>query len=162
MLGLHQNFPANIHKTVLFTTPLSIKRLQQTIIQAFYEMNAKSFKIEDVTTPSLPHCTVIFEFGIAEANTFNYLDKEEAERALKAIKKKPLQVTDFFCAIRYYQTHNNKKTPLKFDYYMIRFTYNKNSTEMQIFHERGPRYVPPDDLAALIVNKINGKFLIRH
>jgi hypothetical protein len=158
MLGFYENFPQNIHKKARFTTSISNKRLQQTIIQVFYEMNGKAFNIEEIAVPSIPQCTVIFEFGIAEANAFNYLDKEETDKVLRAIKQKPFQIMDFFCAIRYYKKQNERKTPLRFDYYMTRFTFNKNTMETQIFHERGPRHVSPEDIANLIANKITGTF----
>jgi len=158
MLGFYENFPLNVHKTVRFATLISSKRLQETLMQMFREMNYKNFNLEDIADPSVHQCTVIFEFGIAETNSFNYLDDEETNRALRIIHKKPLQVTDFLCAIRYYKTQNGKKTPLKFDYYMLRFRFDKNSAEMQIFHERGLRYMAPEDIVNLIANKINEKF----
>jgi hypothetical protein len=101
---------------------------------------------------------VIFEFGIAETNDFNYLDEEETKKVLRNIQKTPLQIMDFYCAIRYYRTRKEKKTPLRFDHYLIRFTFNKNSLETQVSHERGPRYTSPQDIIDLIQNKINEKF----
>jgi len=77
---------------------------------------------------------------------------------LTVIQKKPLQVMDFFCALRYYKMQNGKKTPLRFDYYMMRFIFNKDSMEIQIFHERGPRYVSPEDIANFVVNEIGETF----
>ena len=156
--GFYENFPKNVHKTASFTTPISSKRLQQTLIQICHETNNKTFNLEDIADPSIPQCTAIFEFGIAETNNFNYLDNEETNKALKTIKKKPLQTIDFFCAIRYYRRQNEKKIPLKFDYYMVRFTFHKNSLEAQIFHERGPRYISPEDIAHFFTNKINQTF----
>ncbi|MEM3696018.1 MAG: hypothetical protein QXQ94_00745 [Candidatus Bathyarchaeia archaeon] len=158
MLGFYENFPQTIHKTAHFTSVISNKRLQQTLIRILKEINAESFKLEEIADPSIPQCTVFFEFGIAEANTFNFLSSEETNKALKIINKKPFQVMDFFCAIRYYKMENEQKKPLKFDYYMIRFIFNKNYVETQVFHERGPRYISPDDLANLVLNKINEAF----
>jgi hypothetical protein len=106
----------------------------------------------------MPQCPVILEFGIAEANNFNYLDDEEANKMLKIIQKKPLQVMDFFCALRYHKMQNGKKTPLRFDYYMIRFIFNKDSMEIQIFHERGPRYTSPDDLIRFVSAELSKRF----
>ncbi|MDI6691523.1 MAG: hypothetical protein QME50_06655 [Candidatus Bathyarchaeota archaeon] len=158
MLGFYENFPQNIHKTAHFTISVSNKRLQQTLIRILQQINAKPFKLEEIADPSIPQCTVLFEFGIAEANTFNFLSNEETNKVLKAINKKPFQLTDFFCAIRYYKTENEQKKPLKFDYYMIRFIFNKNYVETQVFHERGPRYISPDDVVNLVSNKINEAF----
>jgi len=158
MLGFYENFPQNVHKTARFATPISSKRLQQTLVQILQGINSKTFNLEAVADPSVPQCTVIFEFGIAEANNFNYLDIEETTKALKVINTKPLQVMDFFCAVRYYRTQDEKKTPLRFDYYMIRFIFNKNLIETRVFHERGPRYTSPEDIVNLVVDKITETF----
>jgi hypothetical protein len=124
----------------------------------FHELNTNALNLEDVAVPSIPQCTVILEFGIAETNNFNYLDNEEIAKVLKAIRKKSLQTMDFFCAVRYYKkTQDEKKKPLKFDYYMLRFLFNKRTVEILVFHEKGPRYVSPEDIIAFLANKINEK-----
>jgi len=158
MLGYYESFPENIHKIARFATSISNKTLQQALIRTFHKINNETLSLEDVADPSVPQCTVIFEFGIAEVKDFNYLDDEEKSKALKAIQKKPFQIMDFFCGIRYYKTQNDKKIPLKFDYYMLRFTFNKNSMQIQVYHERGPRYMSPEDLADFVTDKINGAF----
>jgi hypothetical protein len=121
-------------------------------------LNGEKLSLEEVAKFSKPQCTVIFEFGIADGDTFNYLDLEEAQKVLESIRKAPLQVMDFFCAIRYYTMRNGKNKPLKFDYYMFRLIFDKDFMEMQIFHERGPRHVFPNDLASFVFNKINETF----
>lgn len=156
MLGFYENFPEGVHKKALFATSLSNKRLQQTLTQILQKTNDESFSLEEVSDSSIPHCTTIFEFGIAEELTFSYLDREEAKRVLKVIRKRPLSVMDLFCAIRYYKMGNNGKTALKFDYYMLRLLFSsKNSMEIRVFHERGPRHVSPQDLVRFVVSKLN-------
>jgi hypothetical protein len=61
---------------------------------------------------------------------------------------------DFFCAVRYYKCSAEKKTPLKFDYYMIRVIFG-DSVEIRVFHERGPRYISPEDIVTFLVNMTN-------
>jgi len=158
MLGYYDNFPENIHKVASFSTSTSKKRLQQALIQVLCKINSETFTLEDVAHPSIPQCKVIFEFGIAEANSFNYLDSEEKSRVIKNIRKKPFQIMDFLCAMRYYKMQNEKKTPLRFDYYMLRFTFNKKLAEIQVFHERGPRHITPEDAVNFVANKINEAF----
>ena len=155
MLGLYENFPKTIHKTASFSISVSNKRLQQALIQTLQKINKENFNLEEIANPSVPQCTVILEFGIAEANNFNYLDDKETNKALEVIQKKPFQLMDFFCALRYYKMQNGKKTPLRFDYYMMRFKFNRDSMKIQIYHERGPRYISPEDVANFIVNKID-------
>jgi Txe/YoeB family toxin of Txe-Axe toxin-antitoxin module len=154
MLGVYENFPETVHKTADFTISTTSKKLQQTIIQLIKEANNKTFNLEDITVPTIPKCSTILEFGIAEANSFNYLDYEEANRMLEAIQKKPFQIMDFYCALKYYKTQNDKKTPLRFDYYMIRFTFDKDLVRIQIFHEKGPRYASPEDMISFFINGV--------
>jgi hypothetical protein len=158
MLGYYEGFPENPQKTFFFTFSVSNKKLQRTLIQTLHEINGKTFSLQEVSDPSISHCTMIFEFGIAETNIFNYLDKEENKKILKALKKTRLKVMDFYCAIRYYKMKNDKKTPLKFDYYMVRFLFENKLLETRIFHERGPEHATPEDLINFIIRKVNDKF----
>jgi len=155
MLGFYENFPANIHRTDNFTSPLSSRKLQQRLIQVLHQVNCETFSFEEIAHPTVPECTIIFEVGLAEAKSFNYIDEEETKRVLNALRKATFQTMDFFCAVRYYKGAGEKKTPLKFDYYLMRFVFGKNSVEIQVFHERGPRYISPEDLVTFLVKEIN-------
>ena len=154
-LGFYENFPSNIHMVESFNSTLSSKQLQQKLIQVFYDVNRKEFSFEEVANPTIPECKLIFELGLAEAESFNYIDEEELGKALNLLAKERLHTMDFFCAIRYYKGNAEKKTALKFDYYLLRTVYSRDAFEIQVFHERGPRYISPEDLALFIFNKIN-------
>ncbi|MEM3770556.1 MAG: hypothetical protein QXG76_05165 [Candidatus Bathyarchaeia archaeon] len=158
MLGFYENFPVNVQKFRRFATTVSSKTLQRTVIKCLKKLNNENLRLEDVTSPSTSDCTVTFEFGIADGDTFNYLDLEETQKALTEIHKAPLRLLDFFCAIRYYKEHNGKRSPLKFDYYMLRLIFNTGYVEALIFHERGPRHLPPEDLVNLIMERVNQLF----
>lgn len=156
MLGFYENFPQNIHFTELFFTQLSKKALQRHLIKAFYDINQKNFSFEEIGNPTVPGGIVIFELGIADGQNFCYIDKEEAQNISAMIDCKTLSLLDLFCAIRYYKNVKPKKIPLKFDYYMIRLAFGKDRTvELQIFHERGPRYLVPVDIADFLIRKAN-------
>ncbi len=99
---------------------------------------------------------MIIELGIGNENSFNYLNAEEAQRAQKILEKDSLRVMDWFCGIRYYK-NDKTKSQLKFDYYMMRIAFGeKDSVDFLIFHERGPRYISPKELAEFTIHKING------
>jgi hypothetical protein len=155
MLGFYENFPVNIHRIEAFVTPLSNKRLQRRLIQVVHNINRRTFSFEEVACPTVPECTIIFEAGLAEAKSFNYVDEEEKQKVLSALRKTPFQTMDFFCAVRYYKGTAEDKTPLKFDYYMMRLIFGKNNLEIQVFHERGPRYISPEDIITFLVNEVN-------
>ena len=155
MLGFYENFPVNIHRIETFETPLSNKRLQRRLIQVLHDINCRNFSFEEVACPTVPKCTIIFEAGLAEAKNFSYIDEEETRKALSALRKTTFQMMDFFCALRYYKGTAEKKVPLKFDYYLMRVVFGKNSVEFHLFHERGPRYISPEDLVVFLVNEVN-------
>jgi hypothetical protein len=152
-LGFYENFPPNIHLVETFNSALSSKQLQQRLIQVFYEINRKEFSFEEAANPTIPECKLIFEFGLAEAEGFNYIDGEEVKKVQNLLGKENLRTMDFFCAIRYYK--GEKKSALKFDYYLLRTVYNRDILEIQVFHKKGPRYISPEDLTLFIFNKTN-------
>jgi hypothetical protein len=158
MLGFYENFPQYVHKIARFSTSISNKKLQQTLVQILYKINGETFNLDEFAKPSMPQCTAVLEFGIAEVDGFNYLDLEETNRVLESVCKKPLQLMDLFCAIRYYKAKGEGRSPLKFDYYMLRLIFDEGFIEMQIFHERGPRHVPPEDIINLVIKKVNESF----
>jgi hypothetical protein len=157
MLGLYENFPENIHRVDHYTSSLSSQKLQRKLVQALRDANHRQFSFEEVSHPTLGQCTVIFEFGLAENESFNYLDAEETKRVLDALKKQVFQLLDFFLAVRYYKDAATGKMPLRFDYYMVRFAFTAvESVELRVFHERGPRYVSPEDIGNFIERQVNG------
>jgi hypothetical protein len=155
MLGTYENFPANIHVIEVFASQLSSRELQQKLIQVLQEVNRQTFSFDQVAHPALHDCTVILEAGLAEGRSFSYIDEEEAERACTALRKMPFQKMDLFCAVRYYKGTEENKKPLRFDYYMVRVMFGEKTVEVQVFHERGPRYLAPEDLVAFLVNEVN-------
>ena len=155
-LGLYERFPADkIHRLETFSSTLSTKQLQRKLIQVLYEINRKEFSFEELTNPTVPEGKVIFEFGLADGADFNYIDEEELKMVLDFLEKQRLSSMDFFCALRYYKGGGEKKSALKFDYYMLRASFSKDALELQAFHERGPRYISPQELVAIIAEKVN-------
>jgi hypothetical protein len=157
MLGRYENFPENIHVAMSFTSRFTDQKLQRKIMQTSRKINLKSFSFEEIGIPIMHNCTVIFEVGMAEGKSFNYINDEETKRVLSVLKKQSFRVMDFFVAVRYYKGDAQKKTPLRFDYYMVRFVFSGNNyIELQVFHERGPRHIAPADIIDLIRKEVNG------
>jgi len=157
MLGLYENFPENIHITESYTSTLPDHKLQQKLVQTLHVINRKPFIFEEIGHPPMNDCTVFFEVGIADGRSFSFIDDEETKRLLDLLRKQPFKIMDFFVAIRYYKGAATKKTPLRFDYYMVRFIFSGNSSvELRVFHERGPRYTSPEDIVGFIEKEVNG------
>jgi hypothetical protein len=155
MLGKYENFPFNIHFLETFTSTLNCKQFQQKLIQTLKELNRKPFRFEEISIPTIPDSEVIFEFGIAENEGFNFLDEQETNRVLNSLKPQQTASLDFFCAIRYYKISAQKKTALKFDYYMFKSSFAAKNVEFQVFHKQGPRYISPEELVTIITDNIN-------
>lgn len=125
------------------------------MIQAICEVNKKEFSFEEAANPTIPDCKIIFEFGLADAEVFSFVDEEEAEKALDALAEEPMRTMDFFCVVRYYKGKEEKSKALKFDYYLLRTVYSRRLVEMQVFHKKGLRYISPEDLTLFLATKVN-------
>jgi hypothetical protein len=154
-LGQYKNFPSNIHAVESFTSVLSSKKLQEKLIETLCAINQKEYTFEEVSIPTVPDGKVIFEFGLAEDENFNYIDRDEVKKALDLIVKGNFETLDFFCCMRYYEGKEENKRALKFDYCLLRTVFGKELFEIQVFHERGPRYLSPEDLIYFVFNEIN-------
>jgi hypothetical protein len=155
MIRLSENFPKQIHRFERYETTVATKKLQKKLVQVLENINHKTYSFEEITHPTIPNCKIIFEIGLAEAKTFNYIDEVEKIRFLKALKKETCNLIDLFISIRYYRIMEKKSTPLNFDYYLIRIIFDKKTIEAKVFHERGPRYISPEDLITFIINDLN-------
>jgi hypothetical protein len=158
MLGVYSDFPTDVQKIVNFETSISETRLQKTLVEVFYRLNSEESALKEIAYPSLPECMIGFEFGIAEGKDFNYLDTHEKDRLLAATQKKPFPSLDFLCITRYYSVQNQRKRPLKFDHYMLRFRFAKKALQMQVFHEKGPMHLSTKDLPLFITKIVNSEF----
>ncbi len=158
MLGVYENFPDKVQMATFFVSLVSHKRLQQALTEAFHRLNAENLVLEDIGNPSIPQCKVVFELGIAEGQTFSFLDDKETEHVLRIIKERPFPTMDFLCAIRYYRAPDGKMRPLRFDYYLFRFLFGKDLIELRVFHERGSMHVAPGELAAFLGDRVNRLF----
>lgn len=154
-LGTFATFPENVHHMGHYQSFVSIKQLQRTILQFLSTINRKELVFEQISIPTIPDGIVIFEFGLAEEAGFNYLSTQEVNRAVDFLDQEDVDTLDLFCSIRYYRDNGAKRVALKFDYYMIRTVFTRGSLELKVFHERGPRYLSPEDIASFTVNGVN-------
>lgn len=158
MLGRYENFPQVIHGIAEFTFPTSTQQLQQAILEVAHQLNHEAYSVKDFTPFLTSNCQVSFEFGIAEDMTFNYLDKEELERFQKQVETIPLRIIDIFSVIRYHTVNaKGKRTALKFDYNMLRFTFSRKTMQLFVAHERGNQRISLEDFITFLANKINKK-----
>jgi len=156
MLGQYDNFPTNIQGIAQFTYPMSAQTLQRIIAQVLHSLNKQTIDMKTLTKASPNNCVVNFEFGVADADTFNFLNEEELQKLEVTLKQQALPILDVFCAARYYVTEESgKRKSLKFDYSMLRFAFYTKAMELLVYHERGNQRIPLEDLVLFIQNQIN-------
>jgi len=156
LLGRYNNFPANIHGIARFTYTSSAQTLQATIAQVLHTLNKQTIDMKTLTKAAPPNCIVNFEFGVADADTFNFLDDEELKKLENNLKQQALPILDVFGAARYHITEaDGKRKSLKFDYNMLRFAFYRKNMELFIYHERGIQRIPLEDLVLFIQSQIN-------
>ncbi len=138
-----------------FTYRASLRKVQHATVKALYQLNRRKCGLEEITYPSTPRCEVNFEFGIGEEGTFAFLDENELNYLEDEIERNVLTFLDFFCALQYHISDEPRKcTPLKFDYYLLRFVFDRNHLEFMVFHERGPQRVHIEDLIGFLTKNI--------
>lgn len=157
-LGIYSNFPPNIHYIKTYnSTAKSSRQLQQNILQQLLAVNRHELSFEEVSIPTIPNGVVIFEFGLAEDNGFNFLGEVEAKRAHDYVSSHQVRALDLFCSIRYYRQSDTGRQALKFDYFMCRLLFGRGTLEVHVFHERGPLYLSAEDLTEFVVRAVNGQ-----
>jgi len=159
MLGHYENFPETVHGIAHFTHKASMKAVQQAVVAAFTELNQKKYKLEEIARSSGSRCDVDFEIGVGEQATFTFLETSEVERLKEEVAKRTLPLLDFLFVLQYHAiTESGTRSPLKFDYYLMRFAFAKNLTEFLVSHERGPRRVHVEDLVCFVAKHVTMKF----
>jgi hypothetical protein len=156
LLGRYENFPEVIHGVARFSFQSPTRKVQQAILSTLYQLNKEACGLNVITPHLSEKCEASFEVGAAEGVEFSYLDKEELDRLRKSMVERELVMLDFLCVVRYYIVKDRgKRVPLKFDYHMLRFTFQENSMELRIHHERGTQRVPLEDLIIFITKRVN-------
>jgi hypothetical protein len=155
-LGQYENFPETVHAADQFAHEnTAVTALQRIIIEALHRINKEALSLTDVTLFPSQECRVSFEIGVAEGVTFSYVDSREAENLEKIISERELPLLDFLCVVRYHVVKQGKLAALKFDYYLVRFKFQGETLELNVFHERGPRRVSPKELLDFLVKNVN-------
>lgn len=158
MLGRYENFPESVHGVALFDYQDSARKVQQAILCALHHLNHERYDLDAVTPYLKQKCEVSFEFGVAEGFDFNFLDQKELDQCLRSVAEEELQTLDFFFAVRYHLIREGgKRVPLRFDYHVLRFSFQESGLELRIRHERGTQRVPLDDLIDFIAKRINAE-----
>jgi hypothetical protein len=163
MLGRYENFPEIIHGVARFTYRASTRKAQQAIATAFCQLNQRRCRFEEIAHSSTPNCEVDFELGIGENSDFTFLDDDESNRLKAEVARRTLAFLDFLCILQYHVIDDSgRRSPLKFDYFFLRFTFGKNFMELLVSHERGPQRVHAEDLIGFLMKEVEEKLAEQH
>jgi len=121
--------------------------LQKLLAEAFIRLNGLSFQLpyEEAS------CTL--EVGVAEGRDFSYLSEEEAERLRKTLRGRRLPHLDFVIYANY--RRGGRARSLWGDLQRVRIVFPESYTaEIQVFHLKGTRRLPLDELLTKIVEQV--------
>ncbi|MBS7604844.1 MAG: hypothetical protein QXR84_01850 [Candidatus Bathyarchaeia archaeon] len=152
-LGIYTFFPERSHYSAHIKFNVPIIDLQRTILNLLYKLNGCKAEGSLLSLVE-PNVEAFIEFGVADGLVFNYLDVNTLDNLLKAISGKILRVLDFLCIIRYYKVRSDKRVALRSDFFFLRFLFNNDELEIQVFHEKGLQRVSTKDLVKFLVERI--------
>jgi hypothetical protein len=121
---------------------------QRLLAEAFINLNRLSFQLpyEEAS------CTL--EVGVADGKDFTFLWEDETKRLRKTLKERKLPRLDFIVYANYRRGLGRARS-LWGDLQRIRIVFPEEYTaEIQVFHLRGTRRLPLDDLLSRIIEQI--------
>lgn len=160
MLGRYDNFPPIIHGIARLLHQIPLPTLQQLLIASLHEINGRKepYEISVADHPGTYQGELSFEVGVAEGVYFNYLDNNELNKLYESLSSRGLfEILDFLIIVGYYYSRGGKRIALKFDRHILRFLFYENTIELRLFHERGIRRMPLDDLLTYVIKNLNQK-----
>ena len=161
-LGRFTNFPSIIHGTVKISHKTSNTRLQRIIIESLRDLNGHTIpQVLSVASDSgTRKGEVAFEVGVADGLNFHYIDEETYTEIIKPLKaRKSFPVLDVIIIVLYHHTKNGKTIPLNFDHHLLRFTFSPGKFTTGLFHMKGIRRIPLDDLLHQVINRVKRKMV---
>lgn len=97
-----------------------------------------------------------FEVGVAEGIFFNYLDDDEVFRLTRPLGPRwRYPLLDLLIIVTYHYFQEGKKIALNFDHHYFRFTYGRAKLEIKVFHMKGIRRMPLNELLNRVITRIN-------
>ncbi len=156
-LGIFTNFPTIVHgiaEAVYNDPPFKVQRATIQALQDFnnhQETHHLSVSGQEGTYRGI----LGFEVGVAEGIFFDRLNNEMVKRLFKPISpSRSYPLLDFLIIVTYHYPRHGKRVALNFDYHHLRFIFNHRRFEVRLFHSKGTKRLPLDELLNRIFNKI--------
>jgi len=161
-LGRFTNFPSTRHGTATISHKASNLRIQRIIIESLRELNGyTSPQVLSVASGSgTRQGEVRFEVGVANGVAFQFFDEETLRELMRLLKnRQPFPVLDVLIIVCYYYPKNGRNVPLNFDHHLLRFTFSPGKFTTGLFHMKGIRRIPLDDLLHQVINRVKRKMV---
>lgn len=160
MIGEYDQFPSIQHGLARFSYNTSTENLQKALVRFMYLSNQEPMELKTLNF-SRYKIKVETEIGIADGLTFTYVDLDVRDYYLSRIRESILEILDFLTVVRYYRISKSCRRSLRFDYFLLRFTFKFETTNLRIYHDRGPRRLSVRQLVEWMVLKVNKELMMR-
>jgi len=156
-LGIFNNFPTIVHgiAEVVYNDPLF--KVQYATIKALQDLNyhKEVYPLSVSGQIGIYRGILGFEVGVADGIFFNYIDDENVQSLCKPLSpSRTYHLLDFLVIATYHYFSRGKRVALNFDHHQIRFIFNNRRLKVRLFHSKGTRRTPLDELLNRVFNNI--------
>lgn len=158
MLGRYDDFPSITHGRAQITHEIPLDKLQRVVIWSLHKLNGRreASQISVADHPGTHQGEYSFQIGVADGSFFDYLNGREVKKLYDVLRSdKVFPALDFLIIVTYHYFREGRRVPLRFDRHLLRFIFYGNQMELLLFHMRGIRRMPLDELLGRVINKIS-------
>lgn len=156
-LGIFTNFPTIVHGIGEAFHNDQMYEIQHATITALKELNnhREPYPLSVSSKNGTYIGTLGYEIGVADDLFFIYLDDETVQRLCKLLNpRRNYRLLDFLIIVTYHYTQKEKIIALNFDYFHLRLIFNNKRIEGRLFHNKGTRRIPIDEMLNRIFDQI--------
>jgi len=156
-LGEFTNFPMVIHGVAKATCDEHSARVQLSVIRALSKLNRleKAYPVSVSGRAGTYEGRASFEIGVGEGIYFNYLDDDMTKKLCESVTPRRMYtVLDFLVIVTYHYNRQGRNVHLNFDHHQLRFIFHDEGFEIRLFHSKGIRRMPLDELLNRILESI--------
>jgi hypothetical protein len=157
LFGEFSNFSAVVHGRSLVTYRGQTVQMQLAVIETMLSLDGRkeTLRLSPSDLPAEVEGTLSFEVGLANGVFFDHLDRQTANDIMQHIcSGKDQRILDFIIVVGYWYSRGEKTQALKTDHYQLRFLFNQRSFEALLYHSRGIRRLPLDDLFTTVFDEL--------
>lgn len=164
-LGEFTYFPDTIHGRGLISFKCSVLMMQRAVVEAMLSLNGRE-EPRLISVSGLQgerEGKIGLEVGIANGTFFDGLDEDAAGRLIQYLtSNSDSRVLDFLLVATYHYHRGDRTLPVRFDHYQLRFSFEEGAVEVLLYHARGTRRLPLDELFQTIFAELRRRTSLGH